>query len=93
MKTDRAEEHKEGEVAKTIEHETAKLPSDWFLWAAGASMVASLVLKMNNKNHGSEFVGLWAPSLLLLGVYNKLVKVMGSDQTEQRPGYARSTTY
>ena len=27
------------------------------------------------------FVGMWVPSLLLLGVYNKIVKVAGSDRT------------
>lgn len=26
------------------------------------------------------FVGQWAPTLLLLGVYNKIVKVAGSDR-------------
>ena len=26
------------------------------------------------------FVGQWVPSLLLLGVYNKIVKVAGSDR-------------
>ena len=31
-----------------------------------------------NKN-GSVFVGQWAPTLLILGLYNKLVKVAGSD--------------
>jgi hypothetical protein len=26
---------------------------------------------------------MWVPSLLLLGVYNKIVKVAGSDRTER----------
>ena len=29
------------------------------------------------------FVGMWVPSLLLLGVYNKIVKVAGSDRAEK----------
>lgn len=29
------------------------------------------------------FVGMWVPSLLLLGVYNKIVKVAGSDRTSR----------
>lgn len=33
--------HTEGVVAQTIEEQTAKLPSDFFLWAAGASMFGS----------------------------------------------------
>jgi hypothetical protein len=28
----------------------------------------------------ASFVGLWVPSLLLLGLYNKIVKVAGSDR-------------
>ena len=72
-------EHSEGPVARTIEEQTAKLPSDWFLWAAGASVVGSLVLQGMGKQHESLFVGQWAPTILLLGLYNKLVKLEGSD--------------
>ena len=71
--------HKEGQVAKTIEQETAKLPSDWFLWAAVGSIATSLVLQASGNKHASTFVGQWAPTFLILGVYNKLVKQLGSD--------------
>ena len=75
------EEHNEGEVAKTIENQTAKLPSDIFLWAAFGSMAVSLVLKSMGKKHQHDalFVGQWAAPFLLLGVYNKLVKQEGND--------------
>ena len=73
------EEHKEGAVARTIEQQTAKLPSDTFLWAAGAAIGTSLTLQMIGKKHASQFVGQWAPTLLILGLYNKLVKQLGSD--------------
>ena len=75
-----AEEHSEGKVAKMIEHQTAKLPSDIFLWAAGASIIGSLILQMSRKKDESLFVGQWAAPFLLLGVYNKLVKIGGSDR-------------
>lgn len=29
----------------------------------------------------SNFVGQWAPVFLLLGIYNKIVKTQGHDQT------------
>ncbi len=74
-------EHAEGRVARSIEEQTAKLPSDLFLWAAGASVVGSLALQMTGKAKESLFVGQWAPTLLVLGLYNKLVKVAGSDRT------------
>jgi hypothetical protein len=71
---------KEGPIAKAIEEQTAKLPSDLFLWAAVGSMAASLTLKALKNDHLSLFVGQWAPSFLLLGIYNKLVKLEGHDQ-------------
>jgi hypothetical protein len=72
-------EHKEGMVARTIEQQTAKLPSDTFLWAAIGSMGASLALGLAGRDKASTFVGQWAPTLLFLGLYNKLVKLHGSE--------------
>ena len=76
-------EQKEGKVAKAIEKQTAKLPSDLFLWAALASMGVSLALKLSNQKHTALFVGQWAAPFLLLGVYNKIVKVEGHDKTNK----------
>lgn len=73
-------DHSEGPVAKAIENQTAKLPSDLFLWAAVGSMAASATLKIIGKKHTALFVGQWAAPFLLLGIYNKLVKVEGSDK-------------
>ena len=75
-----AARHSEGIVAKTIEEQTAKLPSDTFLWAAGGSIIASLVLQLMGRKGASNFVAQWAPTMLILGLYNKLVKVAGSDR-------------
>jgi hypothetical protein len=72
-------EHTEGRVAKKIETQTAKLPSDTFLWAAGGSILGSLVLKIMNREEDANFVGQWVPTLLILGLYNKMVKQLGSD--------------
>jgi hypothetical protein len=70
----------EGKIATAIEEKTAKLPSDLFLWAALGSMAASLTLKIMAKKHTALFVGQWAAPFLLLGIYNKLVKLEGHDQ-------------
>ncbi len=72
-------EHREGAVARTIEQQTAKLPSDTFLWSAIGSMGISLALAAAGKGKAATFIGQWAPTLLILGVYNKLVKIEGSD--------------
>ena len=76
-------EHKEGPVAKAIEKQTSKLPSDTFLWAAGTAMAASLTLKLLKKDHLALFIGQWAAPFLLFGVYNKLVKLEGHDKTDK----------
>ncbi|HJT64912.1 MAG TPA: hypothetical protein VJ749_00560 [Pyrinomonadaceae bacterium] len=79
--------YSEGPVARTIEQQTAKLPSDTFLWAAIGSIGASALLRMMGKKHASLFVGDWVSPLLLFGVYNKLVKLHGSDRQEAHPGH------
>jgi hypothetical protein len=73
-------EHSEGTVARTIEQQTAKLPSDLFLWAAVGSIGASAIFQLMGKKHASLFVGDWVAPLLLFGVYNKIVKIAGSDR-------------
>lgn len=75
-----AREHAEGPLTRAIEEQTAKLPSDVYLGAAVASMAVSLTLQLMDKKHESLFIGQWAPSFLILGLYNKLVKVAGSDR-------------
>ena len=79
MSTLTGSRHAEGVVARTIEDQTAKLPSDLFLWLAGGSIAGSLTLKFLGRDHEALFVGQWAPTFLILGLYNKLVKVAGSD--------------
>lgn len=75
-------EKKEGPVATAIEEQTAKVPSDVFLWSAIGVMGVSLGLKLFKKDDLSLFIGMWAPSFLLLGIYNKLVKQLGHDQVQ-----------
>ena len=87
---------REGPVARSIEQQTAKIPSDVFLWAAGSAVALSFVAQVlaaakkrslwarpTRMGQLSLFVGQWAPTLLTLGVYNKMVKVLGrSDSSE-----------
>jgi len=77
-----AQKHSEGTVAKSIEQQTAKLPSDFFLWAAGGAIAASAVFQLLKRPKAGLFLGQWVAPFLLLGVYNKIVKVAGSDRTE-----------
>ena len=75
-------DHGEGMVARAIEQQTARLPSDLFLWAAGGSIATSLTLKMMGQHQDANFVGQWAPTFLILGLYNKLVKLHGSEYAD-----------
>jgi hypothetical protein len=75
--------HSEGGLAKAIEEQTAKLPSDLFLWAAGGSILWSFALKRARRDHQSLFVGQWVAPFLILGLYNKLIKVAGSDRVSR----------
>ena len=77
MATNTNPEHREGPVAVSIEEQTAKIPSDYFLWAAVGSIAISLAYKIAGKNDKALFVGQWPAPFLLLGLYNKLVKLEG----------------
>jgi hypothetical protein len=72
-------EQREGPVARTIEQQTSKLPSDTFLWAAMGSIGVSLIMMLRGDEKKAHFVGQWAPTFLILGLYNKMVKLHGSD--------------
>lgn len=77
--TDSLEEDK---LTKSIEKQTAKIPSVGFLGLALGAMAVSLGLELfssNRRKDTASFVGLWVPTLLLFGIYNKLVKQHGSD--------------
>ncbi len=75
----------EGKATDFIERRTGRLPSGTYLTVAIGSMVASAVLMLSARRSTfgrvsgradlANFVGQWAPTLLVLGVYNKLVKI------------------
>jgi hypothetical protein len=71
-------EHAEGHLARLIEQQTAKVPSHWFLAAAVGCMGVSLALELAGRQRHSRFVGQWPAPLLIMGMYNKLVKTLGT---------------
>lgn len=83
--------HEEGDVAKTIEEQTAKLPSDVFLWSAIGIMATSLAMQIAKQKNASLFIGQWVAPLLLFGVYNKLVKQQGHDSIDKGARVKRRT--
>jgi hypothetical protein len=71
-------EHAEGHVARLIEQQTAKIPSHWFLFTAAGSMALALGLELAGRRRAADFVSRWPSPLLIAGIYNKLVKTLGS---------------
>ncbi|MBX5484587.1 MAG: hypothetical protein IRZ16_22415 [Myxococcaceae bacterium] len=71
-------EHGESAITRLVEQQAAKVPSDVFLFLALGSMFASLLFELTGHRRRSRFVGLWPGPLLILGVYNKLVKIFGA---------------
>ncbi|MES2802191.1 MAG: hypothetical protein V4654_06835 [Bdellovibrionota bacterium] len=75
---------KEGEMTKRIEDVTAKVPSVSYLALALGSMALSAGLAaFTQKKALANFVGLWVPSFMLIGIYNKLVKLEGHDSVDR----------
>jgi hypothetical protein len=72
-------EHEEGTVTKTIEHYTSQVPSGTYLSLAVGSIGLSLALRLLGQKHAANFVGQWVPTILILGLYNKMVKLHGSE--------------
>ena len=70
----------EGELTSRLENLTAALPSSTWLALAGGALAGSIVLKAFGKSHAAMFIGDFAPVFMLIGVYNKLVKLHGSDR-------------
>lgn len=71
-------EHRESDFTRLIEQQTAKIPSHVFLFLSISSMVASLTCAIAGQERASRFIGMWSPTLLIIGVYNKLVKIAGT---------------
>jgi hypothetical protein len=75
----RAGDIEEDQVTSLMESYSAQLPSSFYLGAAGASIILSLIAKLQGKHHNALFFGQWAAPFLLLGIYSKMVKLHGSD--------------
>lgn len=74
-----AGESGEGKLTKQIESITSKIPSGTFLSFAAASIGISAILRLFGNKNDAQFVGQWVPTILLLGLYNKVVKLEGSE--------------
>lgn len=63
-----------------IERQTTKVPSDVYLWAALGAVGASAALQFMHREERSLFIGQWVPTLLLLGLYTRMLKFFKMDK-------------
>lgn len=70
-------EHRESRLTRLVEQQAAKVPSAVFLMAALVAMATSVAFELVGRRKASRFVGMWPGPILVMGVYNKLVKTFG----------------
>jgi hypothetical protein len=71
------EEHAEGRITRVVEQQAAKLPSGAFLLGSLGAMAVSFLCEVAGRRRASRFIGLWPGPLLSMGIYVKLVRVLG----------------
>lgn len=70
---------REGRATVAIENETSKVPSVIYLTAAMTALAASVCMMYRGRKSAALMVGQWAAPLLIMGLYNKVVKTEGND--------------
>jgi hypothetical protein len=79
----------EDQFTKTVEDYTGAIPSSAFLGVAVGAMALSFALQVTGQGKWGNFIAQWVPTWLIIGVYNKLVKLEGHDQTDRGSMYSR----
>jgi len=70
---------KEGKMTVAIESQTSKIPSGVYLALGLGTMAASITLHCLGQKKKAILVGQWISPLLIMGLYNKIVKTEGHD--------------
>jgi hypothetical protein len=73
----------EDRFTKTVEEYTASITSSAFLGVAVAAMGASLLFQVAGQGKWGNFIAQWVPTWLVIGLYNKLVKLEGHDKFDR----------
>ena len=75
----------ESKVAKVAETKPKETQPSIFITLAGAAIALSLGLALSKKKKSwAVFVGQWAPTILLLGIYDKVIKTDSSSKEEKK---------
>jgi hypothetical protein len=75
----------ENKMAKSTTNQTNKIPTSFFLALAAGTVALSLGLALSKKEKSwATFVGQWVPTVLLLGIYDKIVKTQNSNKVDSQ---------
>jgi len=70
---------REDSFTKTVEQYTAAVPSSAYLGIALGAMALSLAFQLAGRGKWGNFIAQWVPTWLIIGLYNKLVKLEGHE--------------
>lgn len=76
----------EDRLTETVEKGTSRIPSIAFMGFAVTAMAASAALMLTGRKGIGNFVGQWAPTILIMGLYNKVAKEIAVPKREGRAG-------
>jgi len=76
----------EGRSTEQVEKVTGRIPSLVYMGLAVGSMAASAAFVLTGRKQLGNFIGQWAPSILVIGLYNKLVKEIALPRRELGAG-------
>lgn len=73
----------EEKVKEFVEKKPSEIPSSFFLALAGGAVALALGLALTQKKKSwANFVGQWVPTILLLGIYDKVAMTHNLRKTE-----------
>ncbi len=74
------QDDKEKQISKKVEEYTSGIPSAaYFGLAVGSMILSASIAAFTRRKSAANFIGLWVPTLMLVGVYDKLVKLEARD--------------
>lgn len=74
----------EGKTTEAVEKQTSKIPSMVYLNAGLGAMLAAACLMYRGRKHAALLIGQWTAPLLIMGLYNKIVKTEGHDSMTRK---------
>ncbi len=80
---EKSEKSHEGTITVAVENRTSQIPSIAYLIGGMSALALSTGLMLGGCKRASILVGQLASPLLIMGLYNKLVKTQGHDSYDR----------